>query len=87
MHPLQGGKDRFHPTQKSLKLFEDLVNKHSNPGDLVLDPFSGSGTTAVASKMHGRNFIGCEIDQDYYNKSIDRLEKTKYNLQIEREAV
>ena len=76
MHPLQGGKDRFHPTQKSLKLFEDLIKKHSNPGDLVLDPFSGSGTTAVASKLHGRNFVGCEIDEDYFNKSIDRLEKT-----------
>ncbi len=72
--PLHAGKDRFHPTQKSLKLFEELVKKHSNPGDLVLDPFLGSGTTAMASKRLGRNFIGCEIDKEFFQKTLDRLE-------------
>ena len=48
--PLQGGKNRFHPTQKSLELFEALINKHSNEGDTVLDTFLGSGTTALASR-------------------------------------
>lgn len=40
--PLQGGKDRFHPTQKSLALFEELIKKHSNENDVVLDTFLGS---------------------------------------------
>ena len=42
MFPLQGGKNRFHPTQKSLKLFEELISKHSNENDVVLDTFLGS---------------------------------------------
>jgi site-specific DNA-methyltransferase (adenine-specific) len=75
-YPLQGGKDRFHPTQKSLPLFQDLIAKHSNPGDLILDPFSGSGTTAVAAKLTERNFIGCEVDQKFFDKSIDRLNRS-----------
>ena len=68
--PLQGGKQRFHPTQKSLPLFEELVRKHSNEGDLVLDCFAGSATTAIAAKNTNRNFIGCEMDETYYIKSM-----------------
>ena len=71
--PLQGGKQRFHPTQKSLPLFEELVRKHSNEGDLVLDCFAGSATTAVAAKNTNRNFIGCEMNETYYNKSMERI--------------
>ena len=76
-HPLQGGKDRFHPTQKSLPLFEELIEKHSNEGDLVLDCFAGSATTAVAAKKTNRQFIGCEMDEEYYNKSIERINNVK----------
>lgn len=71
--PLQGGKDRFHPTQKSLPLFEELIRKHSNEGDLVLDSFAGSATTAIAAQNTRRIFIGCELDEEYYNKSINRI--------------
>ena len=71
--PVQGGKNRFHPTQKSLPLFEELIRKHSNEGDLVLDPFLGAATTAEASKRTNRSFVGCEVDKDFYEKSIDRL--------------
>ena len=67
MFPLQGGKHRFHPTQKSLPLFQALIKKHSNEGDLVLDTFLGGGTTAVACKETGRRFKGCEISQEYYD--------------------
>lgn len=72
-HSIYIGKDRFHPTQKSLSLFEELIMKHSNEGDLVLDCFAGSATTAVAAKNTNRNFIGCEADEEYYNKSKERL--------------
>jgi len=57
-YPIQSGKDRFHPTQKNIKLFEDLIKKHSNEGDVVLDTFLGGGTTAIACKNTNRNFIG-----------------------------
>ena len=65
MFPLQGGKNRFHPTQKSLELFETLIKKHSNPGDVVLDTFLGGGTTAIACAKTDRICMGCEISDDY----------------------
>ena len=68
MYPLQGGKNRFHPTQKSLPLFEELIKKHSNENDTVLDTFLGSGTTAIACKNTNRKFKGCEISNEYIDK-------------------
>ena len=73
-YPLQGGKNRFHPTQKSLALFEDLIKKHSNENDTVLDTFLGGGTTAIACKNTKRNFKGCEISKEYYDKVKTILE-------------
>ncbi len=66
--PLQGGKNRFHPTQKSLELFETLIKKHSNENDIVMDTFLGSGTTAIACRNTNRQFKGCEISKQYYDK-------------------
>lgn len=66
--PLQGGKHRFHPTQKSVSLFEELIRKHSNENDLVLDTFLGGGTTAIASKNTNRKFKGCELSEEYFTK-------------------
>ncbi len=68
-----GGKNRIHPTQKNLNIFESLIMVHSNENDLVFDPFCGSGTTAVACKNTGRNFIGSEIDESYYSKAVKRI--------------
>lgn len=72
-YPICHEKGRFHPTQKPVELIRDLILKHSNNGDIILDCFSGSGTTAVASILTNRNFIGCELDKNYYNKSIERI--------------
>ena len=71
--PLQGGKGRFHPTQKSILLFEELIRKHSNEGDIVLDTFLGGGTTAIACKHLNRSFKGCEIFEEYYLKILDAV--------------
>jgi len=71
--PLQGGKNRFHPTQKSLVLFEALIEKHSNVDDVVLDTFLGGGTTAIACKHTNRQFRGCEISPEYYAKVLEIL--------------
>jgi DNA modification methylase len=68
--PLQGGKARFHPTQKSLPLFEALIAKHSNENDVVLDTFLGGGTTAIACKNTKRRFKGCEISAEYFERII-----------------
>ena len=67
-YPIQSGKQRFHPTQKSLPLFEDLIKKHSNEGDIVLDTFLGGGTTLTACKNTNRICKGCEISKEYYDK-------------------
>jgi site-specific DNA-methyltransferase (adenine-specific) len=71
MYPLQGGKNRFHPTQKSLGLFEELITKDSNENDIVFDTFLGGGTTAIACKNTRRRFRGCEISPEYYTKVLE----------------
>lgn len=67
--------DIDHPAMFPLKLAEDQIKTWSNKGDLVLDPFMGSGTTGVASLDLGRNFIGIDIVEKYYKISEDRLQK------------
>lgn len=76
-YPICQDKGRFHPTQKPVVLMEDLINKHSNEGDTVLDCFAGSGTTGVAALKTGRHFIGCKINKEYYEKSLKRIEGLK----------
>ena len=68
-------EDRIHPTQKPMKLMERLINTSTKPGMNVLDPFSGSGATAVACKKLNRNFYGCDIDAQYYQDSKLRIER------------
>lgn len=67
--------NRFHPTQKPVKLFEWCLKNYSNENDLILDCFSGSGTTAIAAHNLGRQFICIEKDKEYYEKSIIRYDK------------
>lgn len=67
----------IHPTQKPVKLFERLIEICSNENDLVLDCFSGSGTTAVACHNLHRRFICIEKDKDYWEASIKRLEQAQ----------
>ena len=71
--PLQGGKNRFHPTQKSLSLFEELIKKHSNENSVILDTFLGGGTTAFACKNTNRRFKGCEVAKEYYDKVMELM--------------
>ena len=71
---------RFHPTQKPLELFKWCLNLFSKENELILDCFSGSGTTAVACSELKRNFICIEKDKQYYEMSVRRLEE--YNKQL-----
>jgi len=63
-----------HPTQKPLKLLERILLSSSNEGDVVLDPFSGSGSTGIAALRLGRKYIGIEISEEYLDLTIKRLE-------------
>lgn len=69
-----GGFTRYHPTQKNLEMIKYLVNIHSNINDVVVDCFLGGGTTGVACKLLGRNFIGVELDENYFEVSKKRIE-------------
>ena len=71
-----------HPCQLAIPLLERLILMTTDEGDIVLDPFMGTGTTAVAAKQLGRKYIGIEIDSDYVNiakKNVQSVQQTKLN--------
>ena len=63
----------WHPTQKPISILQRTILANSNEGDTIMDIFSGSGSTMIASALCNRNFIGCELSKEYYNKSLERL--------------
>ena len=65
--------DKLHPYAKPLSMLERLIKNHTNVGDTVLDPFMGSGTTGLACKNLGRNFIGIEKDEEYFKIAQERI--------------
>ena len=69
--------DGYHPTQKPILLLEDLIKTFSNEGETVLDLTMGSGSTAIASMNTGRNFIGFELDEGYFNLANERIAQQK----------
>lgn len=62
----------WHPTQKPLLILERIIRGYTNPGDTVVDIFSGSGSTMIACHNTEREFIGCEIDEEYFTRSLER---------------
>jgi DNA modification methylase len=70
-------KDGFHPTQKPVELLEYLIRTYSNEGEVVMDNTMGSGSTGVAAVNLGRDFIGIEMNTDYFNIAKQRIEKVK----------
>jgi site-specific DNA-methyltransferase (adenine-specific) len=83
-YPICHGKERLnHPTQKPLQLIKDLILKHSNEGNVVLDNFAGSFTTCQASIETGRYCIGIEKDSEYFRIGKERLSNLNINDNIE----
>ncbi len=72
-HPIYHSKHRIHPTQKPVELMCELIEKHSDVGDVVADVFLGSGTTVVAAIKKNRKCIGCEIDSKMYARMMERI--------------
>ncbi|MBO7695634.1 MAG: hypothetical protein J6W16_06955 [Methanobrevibacter sp.] len=70
-------KKGLHPAEKPLELIKKFITVGSNKGDLIFDPFLGSGTTGVAAKELERNFIGCEISDDYFNLCKERIRESE----------
>lgn len=77
-HPFigtNGGKERIHPTQKPVKLYEWLMHNYAKKGQRVLDTHLGSGSSAIAAHYFGCDFVGCEIDPDYYRAAKERFDR------------
>lgn len=73
-----------HPTQKPERLVTDWLQKFSNPGETILDPFMGSGTTGVAAVRHGRRFVGVEIEPRYFDIACARISAALKQQETER---
>ena len=71
---------RYHPTQKPTELLEILIATYTKQGDTILDPFMGSGSTGVACVNTGRNFIGMELDPNYFEIAKQRIEEAQRSL-------
>lgn len=67
------GRSKLHPTEKNHKLLEELILDNSNEGDIVFDPCSGSGSHLYVAKNNNRRYLGCELQQEWFDKSIERL--------------
>jgi site-specific DNA-methyltransferase (adenine-specific) len=78
--PIVNHKQRYHPTQKPESIITELIKIHSNEGDVIFDPFMGSGTTAAAAARLNRNFVGFEIDPEYVRIANQRLENVRDEL-------
>jgi site-specific DNA-methyltransferase (adenine-specific) len=70
----------YHPTQKPINLLNRIINASSQKGDLILDPFMGSGTTCVSAILNEREYIGIELEEKYYNIAKSRI---NYHLKIQ----
>jgi site-specific DNA-methyltransferase (adenine-specific) len=73
--PMEEKKHGKHPTQKPLELLRRIILSSSNEGDLILDPFVGSGTTGVIAKRFNRNFIGIDIEKQYCDLTLKRMQE------------
>jgi len=73
VRPWEYSGNRIHPTEKSVSILRPLIESFSRPGDLVLDPFAGSGSTCVAAALCGRRFLGVELDTNYHRLAVARL--------------
>jgi len=65
---------KIHPTQKPVKLYDWLLKNYAKEGDKILDTHLGSGSSAIAAHYAGFNFVGCELDKDYFNSAQERFD-------------
>ena len=79
---MKNKEHRIHPTQKPVKLYEWLLTNYAKPTDRILDTHLGSGSSAIAAHYFGCDFVGMEIDEDYYNAAVKRFEAETAQLDI-----
>ncbi len=74
VQPWEYSGNKWHPTEKAVSVIKPLIESFSRPGDLVLDPFAGSGSTAVVAAFAGRDYLGIELERKYCNHARRRLD-------------
>lgn len=80
-------KNKFHPTEKPVSLIKKLIENSTKINDIVLEPFAGSGTTLIAAKEAGRNYVGSEIDKKYYDIALKRLNNTAKRVETQQKGL
>jgi DNA modification methylase len=80
----QSDESKFgkHPTQKPLRIIDRMIRLSSKKGDLIMTPFSGSGSECVAAILAERNYLGYEIDGEYFENSVTRIAKSETSKQL-----
>lgn len=81
IHP--NAKDRIHPTQKPVELYMWILAHYANPGDKILDTHAGSASSLIACHKMGHEYVGYEIDKDYYRAALARLEAETRQISID----
>ena len=74
IHQHNADAGKIHPTQKPVKLYDWLLHNYAKPGQRILDTHLGSGSSAIAAHYYGVDFVGCELDEDYFNAAKKRFE-------------
>ena len=74
IHQHNADAGKIHPTQKPVKLYDWLLHNYAKPGQRILDTHLGSGSSAIAAHYYGVDFVGCELDEDYFNAAKNRFE-------------
>jgi site-specific DNA-methyltransferase (adenine-specific) len=82
--PYSGNK--LHPTQKPVSILSPLIRSFSLPGELVFDPFSGSGSTCATALLTGRRYLGVEMDEAYFHQSLARIKRVKERIATKRSS-
>ena len=74
IHQHNADAGKIHPTQKPVKLYDWLLHNYAKPGQRILDTHLGSGSSAIAAHYYGVDFVGCELEEDYFNAAKNRFE-------------
>jgi site-specific DNA-methyltransferase (adenine-specific) len=81
-HNMKDKEIRIHPTQKPVRLFEWILEKYATQGQVIFDPFLGSGSSAIAAHNLGFEFIGAEREQSYFDSACKRIEAAQQQLKL-----
>lgn len=76
----------FHPTSKPVRLYDWIMDKYSDPNQRILDTHLGSGSSAIAAHYFGCDFVGCEIDKDYYDRALERFNRETAQIDMFQET-